>query len=134
MPLSHQVIIYFCVLTISNILIFYLLRDKKSDKLSNKKSIRSKEPVVNIKKRLEEIRERILIAVAEHSGIEDNELAKRLSIGTDVVAFHLEELREPKFVKAVYIMGSVWDNIPSKTEWSIDHLGRKYLVHHKLIK
>ncbi|MBA3019390.1 MAG: hypothetical protein KJ550_10820 [Proteobacteria bacterium] len=95
---------------------------------------RSKETAVNIKKKLEKDRERILLAILKYPKVEDVEIAGILSIGTNIAAFHLEELRRSKFVKVARIMGSEWEGIQSRTEWSIDHLGRKYLVHHKLIK
>ena len=93
-----------------------------------------KETVVDIKKKLEKDRQHILLTVSKYPKLEAVEIAKQLSIDADVATFHLEELKRTKFVKTAHIMGSVWDNIPSRTEWSIDHLGRKYLVHHELIK
>lgn len=95
---------------------------------------RSKKTSVNIKKKLEKDRERILLAISKYPGLEDNELAERLSIGTEVAKFHLGKLKRSKFVKIAHIQSSTWENIPYREEWSTDHLGREYLIHHKLIK
>lgn len=89
---------------------------------------------LNGKKRLERARETVLLTISNNPGSTDVEVAKFLTIGTDVARFHLEELKKVKFVKVAYKQGSDWENIPYREEWSTDQLGRKYLIHHKLIK
>ena len=108
------------------------IRDKKS-KIQNRKGTNYKEPAVNIKKKLEKVRGHVLLAISKYPGLEDNELAEKLSIGTEVAKVYLEELRKIKFVKVAHIQSSAWEGIPYREEWSTDHLGRKYLIHHKLI-
>ena len=94
----------------------------------------SKKTDVNIKKKIEKNKENILLIISKHPKIIDAEIAELLSIGTDVVKFHLEELRKSKLAKIAHIQGSDWEGIPYREEWSTDQLGRKYLMHHKLIK
>ena len=108
--------------------------DKKTDKLPHSGSGRPKETAVNVKKKLEKIRESVLLTISNNPNIVDAEVAELLSIGTDVAKFHLKELRKIKFSKVAHIQSSDWENIPYREEWSTDHLGRKYLMHHKLIK
>ena len=108
--------------------------EKKKDKLPHGKSNSPKEPAVNIKKRLKKDRESILVAISKYPKHEDIEVAKMLSVGTEVAKFHLEELRKIKFAKVIHIQGSGRENIPYREEWLTDQLGLKYLVHHKLIQ
>jgi len=111
-----------------------LIKKVFADKLPHSSNDSPKEVAFNIKKKLEEVRERILLEVSKHPELEDNELAKRLSIGKDITAFHLEELKRSRCVTVDHIQSSAWKGTPYREEWSIDHLGRKYLIHHKLIK
>ena len=109
---------------------------KKEDanKIPNRERSRSKETVVDIKKKLEKDRQHILLTVSKYPKLEVVEIAKQLSIDADVAAFHLEELKKTKFARVLYIQGSAWDNIPYREEWITDQLGREYLIHHKLIQ
>ena len=116
------------------LLIHLLVYIAKLNKKSAGGSAHSKKTAVNIKMKLEKDRERILLAISSHPKVVDTELAELLSIGVDIAAFHLEELRRSEFVQVAHIMGSEWEDIKYREEWSIDHLGRKYLIHHKLIK
>ena len=134
MLFSHQVIIYVFILVATNSIIFYLLRDKENVKPSHSGRGHPKDTAVNVKKKLEKIRESMLLAISNNPNLIDAEVAVLLSIGIDVVKFHLEELRKIKFLKVIHIQGSTWENIPYREEWLTEHLGQKYLVRHKLIK
>jgi hypothetical protein len=138
---SHSTII-FSALGLLCVIVFLLIIiadihsrgiDKKSDKLFHSGSVRSKETIVNIKKRLEKDRERILLVISEHPKSEIIEITKMLSVKLDVVAFHIKELEASRFIKVAHMQSSVLDDIPYREEWSTDQLGRKYLMHHKLI-
>jgi len=112
---------------------------EKAEKIPSKDIERKNHPkktTVNIKKRLEleKDRERILVAISKYPKHEVIEISKMLSIGIEVVKFHLEELKKIKFAKVLHIQGSTWENIPYREEWITDQLGREYLIHHKLIQ
>ena len=125
-----SILCLFLFLLLINLLVYIAKLNKKI----TGGSAHSKKTSVNIKKKLEKDKEHILVAISKHPKVVDTELAEILSIGVNIVAFQLEELRRLEFVRVAHIMGSEWEGIPSRAEWSIDHLGRKYLFHHKLLK
>ena len=120
-------LIYVAIITLID-----FLKNKKL-KIQNRGRGRSKEISVNIKKKLEKIRESILLTISEHPKSEIIEIAEILSIKPGIAAFHIKELEISKFVKVAHMQGSVLDDILYREEWSTDQIGRGYLIHHKLI-
>ena len=76
--------------------------------------------------RLEEVREKILVLLSQHESLEAEEISNLLSIGTQLAAFHLEELKNSDMAKDYFGFG-----IP--TYWGIVQGGRAYLVRHGLL-
>ena len=110
------------------------------DSLTNKKlqdSIQSRPlPQTNINrtKKINPMQESVLLSISNNRGSTASEIASMLSIGNEVALFHLQELESIEFARVAYLQGSEWEGIPYREEWSTNQLGRKYLIHHKLIK
>ena len=83
--------------------------------------------------RLEEIREKILLLVANNDDITDQQLARSVGVGETVVTFHLEELKKSKMVSVSYTAGSDWTGQSGHANWSVVQAGRAYLINHGLI-
>ena len=102
-----------------------------------KKEIQRRDDIVQKEKshgsRLEEVKEKILLFVANNQDAVDQQIAHAVGVGVTVVSFHLEELRKAKMVSDSHIMGSDWSGEASRTEWAIAHAGRGYLISHGLI-
>ena len=126
-------IIFFLSVNILFASIVISRQKKENHKIQNRGRGHSKGISVNIKKKLEKIRESILLTISEHPKSEIIEIAEILSIKPDIAAFHIKELEVSKFVKVAHIQGSNWENIPYREEWSTDQIGQGYLIHHKLI-
>lgn len=77
--------------------------------------------------RLEEIKEKILLYLANNPDATTYQLSHQLGIGPEVVAFHIEEM-EPKQM----IYGSY--STIADTTYSLDQEGRGYLIKRDLIK
>ena len=84
--------------------------------------------------RLEDTKEKILIILSAHEELSEEVIASLLSIGKQVVAFHLEELRKTNFVYASHTAGSDWSGDPPRTNLSIQHAGREYLVRRGMLR
>ena len=83
--------------------------------------------------KLSDVQEKLLLVLAEHERLEEDQLASVLGIGKQVAAYHAEELRKRNFVHATRFAGSEWTGAPPQTEWSIQHSGREYLVRRRMI-
>ena len=77
--------------------------------------------------RLEEVREKILVLLAERDGIADQQIAQALGIGPQVAAFHLQELQSASMVRCTLRVGQRF------TPWHVSQEGRRYLVSNGLI-
>ena len=86
-------------------------------------------PVVH----LDERQEAILGILAQHEELPEQVVAELANVGVQVVAYHLEELRRRKYVYASHIAGSDWSGQPPRTDWSLQHAGRAYLLKNGLL-
>ena len=84
--------------------------------------------------RLEESKEKILSTLASHEELSEEIIASLVSISKQVLVFHLEELRKKNFVYASHTAGSEWSGDPPRTDWSIQHAGREYLIRRGLLQ
>lgn len=75
---------------------------------------------------LEKVKEEMLQLLADHPDATEQQLAKTMDMGIQLVMFHLTELEKSRLVHGSY-------NALEPTEWSLDHEGRRYLVAHGLI-
>ena len=102
-----------------------------------RKEIQRRDDVIQKEKshveHLEEVREKILVFVANNQKTIDQQVAKAVGIGATVAIFHLEELRKSKMVSDSYISGSAYSGSDGRREWSIAQAGRGYLVCYELI-
>ena len=78
--------------------------------------------------KLDEVQEKILLALTQHDELEENHLASVVRINKQLAAYHVEELRKRNFVYANYTAGSEWSGDGPQTHWSIQHAGREYLL------
>ena len=76
--------------------------------------------------RLEEVKEKILVAIANFEDITEPDLMYRLSMTSITVEFHLEELKAASFVRPVLRVGQ------QHTPWRLNHEGKKYLLQYGL--
>ena len=83
--------------------------------------------------RLEEVREKILLAVAQNEDATDQYIAQITGVTALISTYHLEELKALKMVTVSYTMGSDWAGTSGSTNWSIKQPGLSYLVAHGLI-
>ena len=82
---------------------------------------------------LEQVREKILLAVAKTPGANDQQLAHIAGVSDLIATFHLTELKASKMVSVQYIAGSDWAGTSGSATWSIKQPGLNYLVSHGLI-
>lgn len=77
--------------------------------------------------RLEEIRERLLVALSSRENTAP-QLCQTLGIGEQLATFHLQEMEKMHFVSASYFYTG------QPTIWRLAQEGRRYLVSHGLLK
>ena len=77
---------------------------------------------------LEEVREKLLLALAPGQEAVSAQLAQALGIGEQLATFHLEELAKTRFVSAARFYTG------RPTIWKLGQDGRGYLVAHGLLK
>ncbi len=77
--------------------------------------------------RLEEVREKLLLALASGHKQQADQLAHVLAISEPLATFHLEEMKTSRLVSAAMFYNG------RPTLWSIAHEGRAYLVSHGLL-
>ena len=77
---------------------------------------------------LEDIKEKLLIALSPGQEALATQLAQDLGIGEQLATFHLEELAKTRFVSAVRFYTG------RPTIWKLDQDGRGYLASHGLLK
>jgi predicted nuclease with TOPRIM domain len=109
------------------------LKDKEVTSLNNQAKLLTERLNPTAASQLEEVKENILLALAAHEELSDDAIASLVQTGKQVVAFHLEELRKKNFVHASHFAGSDWSGAPPRTEWSIQHAGREYLVRRDML-
>ena len=76
---------------------------------------------------LEEVRERLLVALSAGEGLQANQLAQAVGIGEQLATFHLNEMKKTRLVSAAMFYTG------RPTIWSIGQEGRSYLVTHGLL-
>ena len=84
------------------------------------------EKEITFGKRLEEIKEKILMLLSQHEELQAEQISRQLNIGSQLVTFHLEELKDSEMVNDYYAVGS-------PVYWGIIQGGRAYLVRHGLL-
>jgi predicted HTH transcriptional regulator len=102
---------------------------------------KAKAEIQNLKKitekshsdRLEEVREKILLAVAKNEYATDRQIAQISGFTELIATCHLEELRGKKMVHVQHTMGSDWEGTRGSSNWSVSQPGLSYLVAHGLI-
>lgn len=82
---------------------------------------------------LDDVKEKVLVFLSQHDDCVEQQIAQATGYGTQVISFHLEELRRAKMVSDSHTMGSDWSGTPPRTGWSIAHAGRGYLLSRGLI-
>ena len=125
---------------------YALLETKQANLETENKTLRlnlekAEVEVQNLKKltekshgeRLEEVREKILLAVAQNEDSTDQYIAQITGVTALINTYHLEELKTLNMVTVSYIMGSEWAGTSSSTNWSVSQSGLAYLVRHALI-
>ena len=102
----------------------------KSEVANLKQEIQQRDEIVEQEQsqsdRLEEVKEKILLALTEQKEIEAEQISHLLNIGSQLATFHLEELKNSDMVKDYYAVGS-------PVYWGISQGGRAYLVRHDLL-
>ena len=76
--------------------------------------------------RLDEVKEKILVAIANVENITEPDLMYRLSMTAIAVEFHLEELRAASFVMPLLRVGQ------QHAPWRLSQDGKKYLLQYDL--
>ena len=109
----------------------------ESENVKLRQEIQRRDDVIQKEKshdgRLEEVKEKILVAVAHNEDSTDQQIAHLVGVGVTVASFHLGELEKAKMVMCSYTMGSDFTGSSPRTEWYIDQAGRGYLVNHGLV-
>ncbi len=77
--------------------------------------------------RLEEIKEKILLYLANSHEATIHQLAHQLGIGSEVAAFHIEEMKSKQIIYGSH-------STMTDATYSLDQEGRGYLIKHGLIK
>lgn len=75
---------------------------------------------------LDNIKEKILILLAQHEELESEQISGILGIGVQFSLFHLEDLKKSNMVMDYH-------SLESPTYWGIIQDGRAYLDHHGLL-
>lgn len=75
---------------------------------------------------LDEIEEKILVALSNHEELDAGQISRLLGIGAQIATFHLDELQQKKMVADYYTVGS-------PVSWGLIHNGRAYLVRRGLL-
>ena len=94
-----------------------------------KESLESQTEITH-NERLEELREKILVLVAQTERLHDAQIAKLAGVTKQLATLHLHELREVKFVRSSFGLD---ENSYQVDVWFVEQPGRKYLVHHGLL-
>jgi len=84
--------------------------------------------------KLDDTQEAILLLLAQHERLDEEELARLLDIGKQLASYHVEELRKRNFVHPDYLAGSAWTGEAARTEWFIQHAGREYLLRRQMLR
>ena len=111
-----------------------LVREDEVKALNEQARVLTERLIPTDASRLEDMKEKILVALATHEELSEEAMAMLLSAGKQVLAFHLEELRKRNFVYASHTMGSEWSGDPPRTDWSIQHAGREYLIRRGMLQ
>ena len=96
--------------------------EKAEDEVQNLKKLTEK----SHSGRLDKVKEKILLALAEQKELEARHISSLLNIGSQLATFHLEELKASDMVSDYYAVGS-------PVCWGIIQGGRTYLVCHGLL-
>ena len=103
--------------------------EKAEIEIQNLKKLTEKSP----SDRLEEVREKILLAVAQNEDATERQIAQISGSSELITTYHLNELKKSNMVNVQYTMGSDWAGTSSSSNWSISQLGLAYLVKNSLV-
>ena len=102
----------------------------KSEVAKLRQEIQRRDEIVEKEKshndRLEEVKEKILVALTKHDELDANQISRLLNIGSQLATFHLKELKNSDMVNDYHALGS-------PVSWGIVQGGRTYLVRHDLL-
>ena len=76
--------------------------------------------------RLEELKEKILVAISQEDGITTSEIARLVSISKTSTEVHLDELLQASLAKPILRAND------QESPWVLNQAGKKYLVQHGL--
>ena len=76
----------------------------------------------------------VLRALAANNEVETSAVAQMAHVGTQVAAYHLEELRRKDYLSVVRYDGVSSMGIAATSGWSLAHAGREYLIKNSLIQ
>ncbi len=106
----------------------------KSDVAELRQEIQRRDDVIQNERlhdqHLEELREKILVLVAQTERLYDAQIAELAGVTKQLATLHLHELRDAKFVRSVFGLD---DNSYEVDTWFVEQPGRKYLSHHGLL-
>ncbi|MFN7086305.1 MAG: hypothetical protein ACK4N4_06735 [Burkholderiales bacterium] len=80
--------------------------------------------------RLEELREKILVLVAQNERLHDARVAALAGVTKQLATLHLHELRDAKFVRSTFGLD---EHSYQVDVWFVEQPGRKYLANHGLL-
>ena len=118
--------------TISLVLLSCLyIREKHKQEIAKKVQIPLILPQYDIKSKLPQIEERILLYVAHNTNIDTVSLSIESRISEPLTSFHLNNLKSKKLISLQSNVNEYLDELPG---WSITQLGLTYLNHHEILK
>ncbi len=82
---------------------------------------------------LEKIKVDILVFISNREGAYAENIASDLSVGSQVIQFHLEELDKSSYVSNSGVSLMIGGDDSSPVSWYLEQEGRRYLVNNKLI-
>ena len=122
------------------ILVQELETDNQALKLDNvnlRQQLQRKDDVIQKEKsqhgHLDEVREKILLTVANNQDITSREMPPLCGVDELIVKYHLEELRKERMVSFRVTAGSDFAGTRATTHWSVSRAGIAYLVSNRLI-
>ena len=100
----------------------------ETDKLKDKVKDLEQQLATPDTQRLEDVKEKLLIAVSSNREATAPQLGPIVGIGEQAAMFHLEELRNASFVSVSHFYTG------QASIWRLAHEGRRYLVSHGLLR
>lgn len=106
------------------------ISDLKERHVAEMEKFADKIPLVTYGERLEELREKILVLVAQTKRLHDAQIAEIAGVTKQLATLHLHELREVKFVRSSFGLD---ENSYQVDVWFVEQPGRKYLSNYGLL-